>query len=57
MITILDIHLILLGIGIFLLIFKTLYFRDVYDSWAPRDGERLEKLPTRRLVQVFVLVE
>ncbi|GAY37715.1 hypothetical protein CUMW_031180, partial [Citrus unshiu] len=35
----------------------TLYFRDLYDSWAPRDGERLEKLPTQRLVQVFVLVE
>ncbi|KAJ8444265.1 hypothetical protein Cgig2_024591 [Carnegiea gigantea] len=35
MITILGIHLILLGTGTFLLVFKALYFRSVYDIWAP----------------------
>ena len=33
MTTILGIHLILLGIGVFLLVLKALYFRGVYDTW------------------------
>ena len=33
-ITILGIHLILLGIGAFLLVFRALYLGGVYDTWA-----------------------
>ncbi|KAI3843615.1 hypothetical protein MKX03_002111, partial [Papaver bracteatum] len=35
---ILGIHLILLGIGAFLLVLKALYFWDIYDTWAPGGG-------------------
>ncbi|KAK8455573.1 hypothetical protein SEVIR_4G142452v4 [Setaria viridis] len=35
MTTILGIHLILLGLGAFLLVLKALYFGDVYDTWPP----------------------
>jgi photosystem II CP43 chlorophyll apoprotein len=35
----LGIHLILLNVGVFLLVFKTLYFGGVYDTWAPKDGD------------------
>ena len=38
MTTILGIHLILLGIGAFLLVFKDIYFGGVYDTWAPGGG-------------------
>jgi hypothetical protein len=32
--TILGIHLILLSIGAFFLVFKAFYFESVYDTWA-----------------------
>ena len=39
MTTILDIHLISLGIGVFLLVFKTIYLGGIYDTWAQRGGD------------------
>ena len=47
MTTILGIHLILLGIGSFLLVIKALFFGGVYDTWAPGGGDvRLINNPT-----------
>ncbi|KAK6770266.1 hypothetical protein RDI58_031934 [Solanum bulbocastanum] len=45
MTTILGIHLILLGIGAFLLVFKALYFGGVYDTWAPGGGDHILTKP------------
>ena len=39
MTTILGIHFILLGIGTFLLVFKTIYFGGIYDTWALEEGD------------------
>ena len=39
MTTILGIHLILLGLGSWLLVLKASYFGGVYDTWAPGGGD------------------
>jgi len=39
MTTILGIHLILLGMGAWLLFLKSLYFDGIYDTWAPGGGD------------------
>ena len=39
MTTILGIHLIILGIGSWLLVWKAMYFGGVYDTWAPGGGD------------------
>ncbi|CAN6446827.1 unnamed protein product [Victoria cruziana] len=46
MTTILGIHLILLGLGTFLLVFKALYLGSIYDTWSPggRDVRRITNL-------------
>ena len=47
MTTILGIHLIFLGVGCFLLIFKACFLRGIYDPWAPGGGDaRLVIAPT-----------
>ena len=47
MTTILGFHLIVLGIGAWLLVWKALYFGGVYDTWAPGGGDvRIVTNPT-----------
>ena len=47
MTTILGIHLVLLGIGCWLLVWKAMYFGGVYDTWAPGGGDvRVINYPT-----------
>jgi photosystem II CP43 chlorophyll apoprotein len=47
MTTILGIHLIVLGFGAWLLVWKALYFGGIYDTWAPGGGDvRIISNPT-----------
>lgn len=57
MTTILGIHLILLGIGAFLLVIKAMYVGGIYDTWAPGGGDvRLIKNPTLNPFVIFSYV-
>ena len=54
MTTILGFHLIVLGIGEFLLVFKAMFFGGVYDTWAPGGGDvRTITNPTLNPVDIF----
>ena len=54
MTTILGIHLILLGLGSFLLVIKAMYIGGVYDTWAPGGGDvRLITTPTLNPFVIF----
>jgi photosystem II CP43 chlorophyll apoprotein len=54
MTTILGFHLIVLGIGAFLLVFKAMFFGGVYDTWAPGGGDvRTITNPTLNPVDIF----
>ena len=54
MTTILGIHLIILGIGAWLLVWKALYFGGVYDTWAPGGGDvRIITNPTISPAVIF----
>ncbi|EOY08230.1 Uncharacterized protein TCM_022575, partial [Theobroma cacao] len=55
MTTILDIHLILLGIGAFLLVFKALYFGGIYDTWDLGGGD-VRKITNFTLSPSVILV-
>jgi len=47
MTTILGIHLVLLGFGAWLLVWKAMYFGGIYDTWAPGGGDvRVINYPT-----------
>ena len=49
MTTILGIHLILLGLGAWLLVIKAMYLGGIYDTWAPGGGDvRLIANPTTK---------
>ena len=54
MTTILGIHLIILGIGAWLLVWKAMYFGGIYDTWAPGGGDvRLIPNPTVSPAVIF----
>jgi len=54
MTTILGIHLILLGVGAFLLVLKAMFFGGIYDTWAPGGGDvRLVANPTLNPGAIF----
>ena len=47
MTTILGIHLVILGLGCWLLVWKAMYFGGIYDTWAPGGGDvRVINYPT-----------
>jgi len=54
MTTILGFHLIVLGIGALLLVFKAVFFGGVYDTWAPGGGDvRIINNPTLNPAAIF----
>ena len=54
MTTILGIHLILLGIGSFLLVLKATKYGGIYDTWAPGGGDvRVITNPTLNPLRIF----
>jgi photosystem II CP43 chlorophyll apoprotein len=54
MTNIIGYHLILLGIGAFLLVLKATFFGGVYDTWAPGGGDvRVITNPTLNPVKIF----
>jgi len=54
MTTILGIHLILLGLGAYLLVGKALFLDGIYDTWAPGGGDvRIVRTPTVRAAIIF----
>ncbi|ERN40013.1 photosystem II subunit reaction center protein [Rubidibacter lacunae KORDI 51-2] len=54
MTTILGFHLVVLGIGALLLVFKAMFFGGVYDTWAPGGGDvRVITNPTLNPATIF----
>ena len=54
MTNIIGYHLILLGLGAFLLVFKAMFFGGVYDTWAPGGGDvRIITNPTLNPAVIF----
>ena len=54
MTNIIGYHLILLGLGAFLLVFKAMFFGGVYDTWAPGGGDvRVITNPTLNPAVIF----
>jgi photosystem II CP43 chlorophyll apoprotein len=54
MTTILGIHLVLLGIGSFLLVIKAMFVGGIYDTWAPGGGDvRFINSPTLNPLVIF----
>ncbi|MBE9102160.1 photosystem II reaction center protein CP43 [Vacuolonema iberomarrocanum] len=54
MTNIIGYHLVLLGVGAFLLVFKAMFFGGVYDTWAPGGGDvRVITNPTLNPVVIF----
>jgi photosystem II CP43 chlorophyll apoprotein len=54
MTNIIGYHLVLLGLGAFLLVFKAMFFGGVYDTWAPGGGDvRVITNPTLNPLVIF----